>query len=224
MVEWEGMEQTEAVRSVDFIQTAEPKLLEWTYQAVKGFALYSGANQSLKERLCPTGDASQLADRYREPAALITATRLYALFDRSAEVSFQVVKQHMANPVVQDLLVSNYAHRGSFYPAHLERECRDCIAKFLSDYATLNVAAFKRLHHFRNLGLAHVTLQEVNRSITYQEMEDMVRLAASLAHNLSLASRSQSTLLQTEPDSETARIRDEWLACIKRDASLPRSD
>jgi hypothetical protein len=214
------MEQAEAADAALHVFQAEPKLLEWTKQTVYGFSLYSGANQSLRDRLCPEGDASQPADRYREPAALMTVSRLYALFDRSAGVSFQTVKGKLADPAVQQLLVNNYVGRASHSAGHLESECRDGIAKFLADYAGLNVPTLKRLYHFRNTGLAHVTLQEVKKSISYQEMEDMVRLAAKLAHSLTFAVRSHHTLLDREPDSGSDRIREEWLACIRRDASF----
>jgi len=214
------MNQAEAEDAALHIFHAEPKLLEWTYQTVNSFALYAGANRSLKDRLCPKGEASQLADRYREPAALMTVSRLYALFDRSAGVSFQTVKGKLADPTVQQLLVNNYVGRSSYNAGYLESECRDSIAKFLADYTGLNVPTLRRLYHFRNIGLAHVTLQEVKKSISYQEMEDMVRLAAKLAHSLTLAARSHNTLLDREPDSGSERIRDEWLACIRRDASF----
>lgn len=195
---------------------AEPKLRRWTLYSAQGFALYSAANDALRERRDPSGDVAQLASLYREDAVMMTAVRIYSLFDRQAPISFQVVKRHLAKPTIQDLMVNHYVGHHSALGASLEAECRVAIKRFLEAYKGIDIDAFKRLHHFRNIGLAHIARDELTKSITYDELGSLVNLAVDLSQQLTALVHGRMTYDREGMREITHRVLHYWKDAIAR--------
>ena len=58
------------------------------------------------------------------------------------------------------------------------------IANFLAHYASIDWSIHGRLTHFRNLGVAHLSTQPLGKSITFDELRFMARIASKLADEL----------------------------------------
>lgn len=212
-----SMPNEESSTTMMAIIAAEPRLLKWTKQAAHSYALFAGANDALRDNLDPRADASQLAALYREDAALMTAVRVFALFDRSADVSFQTVKCGLSERNVCDLLIENYVGQNTHIWKPLAKECVDAIERYRTAYSRINISALRRLHHFRNLGLAHISWADASKLITFDELRQFVFLAAELAEHLTLACRALNDRVLDQIDGLADRQRVRWVAAIQRE-------
>ncbi|MGQ4274487.1 hypothetical protein [Terrihabitans sp. B22-R8] len=176
--------------AADFIAVAEGKLRNWTRHAMQGWALFSSANGVLHNSIHPDGDVAQLASLYRNEAALMSAIRIHALFDRDADISFQVIKSLLRRGDVCLELIKRYSVAD--LPIFNDNTCSENIIGYLSEYGRINFDAFGNLQHFRNGSLVHISSADVERFITYNELSDFIEIAAKLAGRLSMLIRGMN--------------------------------
>lgn len=195
----------------DEILRAEERLRTWTKFTVQGNALFHAANDALAQRIDPSGEFSGALSWYLQDHALMTVVRVYSLFDRGASVSLQKVNQHLKKPGVKEHLASLYGKRDYGIWTGDENDCARAIARFQKRYAEgFNIELHGRLHHFRNVGVAHVCLEDITKRITYDELDHLVMLAADLSAEVSMMCQGRNVHHHDFHDDLRTRIRDEW--------------
>jgi hypothetical protein len=116
-------------------------------------------------------------------AYLMAALRVSILLDRD-DLSFQAVHRHLKDPGVAAALLHALEDRhGSdvFEPSRT-----DLIEEFRKIYGEIDWKVHGRLVHLRNLGIAHLTVEQMTKSISFAELRILVgivsRLTATLQH------------------------------------------
>lgn len=113
----------------------------------------------------------------------MAALRVALLLDADPKVvSFQTVYHLLKDPDVTAALVEELeARRGPdvFTPTRAA-----LINQYLVTYREIDWNVHGRLTHFRNLGIAHLTLRQLQKSVTFAELGTLVDIVVRLASNL----------------------------------------
>jgi hypothetical protein len=175
---------------------AVPRLMKVTALTAISFALWEGVNRTIGTEKRVTHDAREIADGYRSDCAFIAVVRLALLLDSDAKtVSFQRVYRHLNRPEVVTAL-RRRVRAGS--RLHVYPDVRSSVRLFLQVYKRIDWKMHGRLLHFRNIGVAHLTLQEIKKRITYRELRSFVHLVASMAECLEPLAGSDPALRKDE--------------------------
>jgi hypothetical protein len=111
---------------------------------------------------------------------MMAALRAALLLDRDdTKVSFQTIHSRLKSKTVQsglkEALGKKHGLNELFPPSRDE-----LIANFLEAYSEIDWKVHGRLTHFRNLGIAHLTIQKMSKSITFDELRKLVSIISRL--------------------------------------------
>jgi hypothetical protein len=125
-------------------------------------------------------DWRQAAAGFQDGTLLMAALRATLLLDRDeTKVSFQAVHRRLKSESVQAALKQVLAERhgpGDIFPPTRG----DLITDFLEAYADIQWEVHGRLVHFRNFGIAHLTIEKMNKSVTFDELRNFVSIIGRL--------------------------------------------
>jgi hypothetical protein len=171
-----------------YVQKVAPRLVKVASMTAITYGLLDGANRALVDPRNIDDDARQTAYGYHDAATLITVVRLVLLLDSDERmVSFQRVYHHLKRPEVVNQLVHRACMRSPLAEVladRVEGEVRASVKRFLETYAAIDWDAYSRLQHFRNRGIAHLTLQEIKKRVTFAEIRQLVRSVTILGECL----------------------------------------
>jgi hypothetical protein len=140
-------------------------------------------NDVLTSPADPHGEWRQPVSVLHRDALLMAALRVAMLLDADPKaVSFQTFYHDLKDPNVQTALLQELeSQRGPdvFNPTRAE-----LIAEYLRTYGGIDWNVHSRLTHFRNLGIAHLTLDQLKKSVTIAELRTLVEIVTHLAGNL----------------------------------------
>jgi hypothetical protein len=150
--------------AADYVERAAPRLVTVAAVTAISFALFDGANRALLDLKNADKNTREIALGYRGDAISMTAVRLALLLDADPKlVSFQNVYRRLERPEVVDALVRRARDKSPWAEAledRVEENIRASVASFLSIYRAIDWRDLHgRLQHFRNRGLAHLTLR-----------------------------------------------------------------
>ena len=187
--------------SFDLVAAA-PRLREWATRAAISYGTYSGINAAIKDAKDKSLPAVHTADAIRDEMTVLTVIRVFALLDRSAEVSLQVVNRFLKQDDAFDRVLDAYTAGDPphFRPA-AESTCRAAVESFKSSYQQIDWEIHGRLQAFRNGAIAHISLSEVKALLTYSQLEHFVRLCARMSADVSMMASG----LNVDPEE---RLRD----------------
>jgi hypothetical protein len=167
----------------DFILDNAERLIKLTALCVISSRMAAGLDQIL-DATPRRDDWHQAVIGLRDDSVLMAVIRAYSLLDKEPnKVSFQAIYRSLETVAVQaDLL--NVLEERFGYDVFENRP--GLIEEFLRTYREINWDVHGRLMHLRNLGIAHLTLSKVRKSLTFDELNTLIdilsRLAAMLQH------------------------------------------
>lgn len=137
------------------------------------FALWDGVNRALLESDNNT-DRREIASGYHGDCAFTAVTRLSLLLDRDPKlVSFQTLYIKLQTDAVVTSLLKRL-DEDEFSTASAAERANDAVQRFLKTYRAIDWRDLHgRLVHFRNRGVAHLTLQKIEKRVTYAELETL---------------------------------------------------
>lgn len=199
----------------------EPQLRLWTQFAAQSFSLFRGANLALNVEPFDTTEARDLAHRFRLEAALMTVTRLSALYDADpTSLSFQTVNRGLKSGKTCDDLVRIYANDAPSPPTtKLGQECLRFQKDFREAYSHIDWKAHGRLQSFRNGHIAHIPPEETSRRITYGELEAFANLAFRLQDAVTLMTSGLNTSTREDAYLSADEYRDVWVKAFATGSS-----
>jgi hypothetical protein len=128
-------------------------------------------------------------------ALLMTVLRVSILLDRD-DVSFQAVHRLLKDPtVVAGLLQALEDRHGPDFVLPPSRTV--LIEEFRQIYGEIDWKVHGRLVYLRNLGIAHLTPEEMTKSVTLDELRTMVEIVSRLTTNLQHLCQTQTAF---QPD------------------------
>jgi hypothetical protein len=177
---------------VDFILAAAPRLAKLSAMVTVSFGLGEGANRALEH--AAQGDQTareryddwqQAALGYQDGTLMMAVVRVALLLDSDPRcVSFQTVYHRLKRKEIQDALVERVFGAEVSIEEMLGRGPNLLIASFLSHYASIDWSIHGRLKHFRNLGVAHLSIEPLAQSITFDELKFMASIVSKLGDEL----------------------------------------
>ena len=129
----------------------------------------------------PEGDWRKPYAVLHRDAVMMAVVRVSILLDRD-DVSFQAIHRLLKDPsVIAALLQALEDQHGSdvYSPSRTE-----LIEEFRQIYGEIDWKVHGRLVHLRNLGIAHLTPEEMTKSVTFDELRTMVEVRVRLTSNL----------------------------------------
>jgi hypothetical protein len=175
---------------VDFVFANASRLIVVATRCAWSFGAAEGLNDVLISRPDQQGEWRQPVSVLQRDALLMAALRVSLLLDADPKaVSFQTVYHSLKETTVQAALLHALdAKRG---PDVVTPTRADLIGTYLKTYGEIDWNVHRRLVHFRNLGIAHLTLDQLTKSVTFAELRTMVEVVTRLASTM-------QHLLQTE--------------------------
>ena len=121
------------------------------------------------------------------------------LLDRDEQMlSFQAVHRLLKEADVVAALLQVLEHQHG--PDILEPSRAGLIEEFRTIYSEIDWSVHGRLVHLRNLGIAHLTLDEMTKSISFAELRTLVEIVCRLASNLQRLCDTQTAFRQDISD------------------------
>lgn len=172
--------QDTANDDVEFILGHAERLVKVATMCVISFGLADGLNEALKSAPEGADDWQQAAAGFQDGTLMMAALRAALLLDRDdTKVSFQTIHSRLKSKTVQsglkELLEKKHGFNELFPPSRDE-----LIANFLEAYSEIDWEVHGRLTHFRNLGIAHLTVEKMSKSITFDELRKFVSIISRL--------------------------------------------
>jgi len=172
--------QNPANEDVEFILGHAGRLVNVATMCVISFGLADGLNEALKASPDETDDWQQAAAGFQDGTLMMAALRAALLLDgNETKVSFQTIYSRLKSDVVQAALKQSLAEKhglDEFFPPSRD----ELIASFLEAYLEINWEVYARLKHFRNLGIAHLTIEKMSKSVTFDELRKFVSIISRL--------------------------------------------
>jgi hypothetical protein len=172
--------QNPANEDVEFILGHADRLVNVATMCVISFGLADGLNDALKVPPYEKDDWQQAAIGFQDGTLMMAALRTALLLDRDdAKVSFQTIHSRLKSEVVQSLLKQSLSEkhgRDELFPASRD----ELITGFFAAYSEIDWGVHGRLKHFRNFGIAHLTIEKMTRSITFDELRKLVSIISRL--------------------------------------------
>ncbi|WMT71207.1 hypothetical protein [Bradyrhizobium sp. Ash2021] len=167
----------------EFILAHAHRLITVATRCAWSFGSADGLNDLLLTPDDPHGDWRQPVSVLHRDALMMVALRVSMLLDRD-DLSFQAVHRLLKDPEVVATLFQALEDRHG--PDVLEPSRTELIEEFRQIYGEIDWKVHGRLVHLRNLGIAHLTPEEMTKSISFAELRTLVgivgRLAATLQH------------------------------------------
>jgi len=167
----------------DFVLGNARRLIVVATRCAWSFGAAEGLNDVLAWRFDQHGEWRQPVAVLHRDALLMAALNVSILLDADpTAVSFQTVYHALKEPAVQAALLQTLdANPGAdvFTPTRT-----DMIGTYLQTYTEVDWHVHGRLVHLRNLGIAHLTLDRLRRSITLDELRTMVAIVTQLASTM----------------------------------------
>jgi hypothetical protein len=175
----------------EFILINAERLITVAIRCVFSFGSADGLNDLLLTRDDQKGDWRKPLWVLHRDALLMAALRLSILLDRDDRVlSFQSVHRLLQDPgVVTALLQTLEDRHGSDV---LPPSRTELIKEFRQIYGEIDWKMHGRLVNLRNQGIAHLTPEEMTRSVTLDELRTMVELMSRLTANLQHLCQTQT--------------------------------
>ncbi|TGQ52140.1 hypothetical protein EN836_21270 [Mesorhizobium sp. M1C.F.Ca.ET.193.01.1.1] len=204
--------------TIEEVVRMAPKLNEWASMTAHAYGLYAGINQAIGETKDKAAPVVGHADYYRQMAALLCVVRVFATVDRQAKISLQSVHRYFKKPESVAEVAQAYAAsppQGSPNPVQSQK----FIDQFNADYARIDWKALGNLQSFRNTAIAHIGWDEVNRFVTFGQLEALLGIVSKLAGQLTVMTSG----LNNWPDEHRESARDnayhKWSAIFAADAA-----
>jgi hypothetical protein len=156
---------------IEFILSNAPRLMRVAGATAISFALWEGVNRALLDTDKNT-DRREIAAGYRGDCAFTAVSRLFLLLDRDPKlVSFQTLYTKLKSETVMTLLLKKLDEDDFLDRAEI---VKDAVQRFLQTYRSIDWQDLHgRLVHFRNLGVAHLTAQKIEKRVTYAELKTL---------------------------------------------------
>jgi hypothetical protein len=166
---------------VEFILANADRLITVTFRCVISFGLADGLNELLLK------STTDRLDPWRQPVLgfqrdglLMAALRAAILLDAGPKlVSFRAVNHRLMLPGVEAALLQALQDRHGPDDAMSART--ELIAEFRKVYTEIDWKVYDRLKHFRNRGIAHLTVEKLLKSVIIDELKTMVGIIGRLA-------------------------------------------
>ncbi|MEP9379842.1 hypothetical protein ABLE91_24235 [Aquabacter sp. CN5-332] len=198
------------------VSGAAKKLNLWADMAARAYGAYSGINASIAAASDKSLPSIHHAHEIRQQLALMSVIRTFALLDRDAGLSMQSVHRFLKREEAIRLVAESFAL--SEPPSSLEGAKRDsslAVQRFLLKYGEIDWTVFGRLQSFRNVAISHITWREVDKFVTYGELEHLVRISCALAGEFTFMTSG----LNDWPEEQIAVSYDDafmfWSAALK---------
>ncbi|MES5485956.1 hypothetical protein QMZ05_24650 [Bradyrhizobium sp. INPA03-11B] len=166
----------------DFVLQNASRLVTVATRCAWSFGAADALNGTLLNN-DPGGHWRQAVSVLHRDTLLMAALRVAILLDADRNVvSLQTVYHSLMEPDVRTALLQELETRRGpdvFSPSRAER-----IDGYLRTYREIDWNVHGRLTHFRNLGIAHLTLTQLTKSITIAELRTLVAIVARLANAL----------------------------------------
>lgn len=164
----------------NFILSHAERLVKVATMCVISFGLADGLNEALKGSPNETDDWRQAAAGFQDGTLMMAALRAALLLDGDdRKVSFQTIHRRLKTRAVQEDLKQSLAETHG--PDDVFPPSRDeLMADFLETYSEIDWEVHGRLTHFRNLGIAHLTIERMSKSITFDELRQFVSIISRL--------------------------------------------
>jgi hypothetical protein len=174
-----------------FILTNADRLITVASRCVFSFGSGDGLNDLLLTADDPHGDWRQPVAVLHRDALMMAALRVSILLDRDGQmVSFQAIHRLLKDPsVVASLLQMLEDRHGS--DDDLPPSRTELIEEFRQAYRKIDWKVHGRLVHLRNLGIAHLTPEEMKNSVTMSELRTLVKIVGQLTATLQHLCQSQ---------------------------------
>ncbi|RXH40995.1 hypothetical protein [Bradyrhizobium zhanjiangense] len=168
---------------VEFILQNASRLIVVATRCAWSFGAADGLNDILASRPDHHGEWRQPVSVLHRDVLLMAALRVSILLDADrTAVSFQTVYHALKEPAVQATLLQ--ALDAKCGPDVFTPTRGDLIGTYLQTYSEIDWNVHGRLVHLRNLGIAHLSLDQLRKSVTLPELRAMVELVARLASTL----------------------------------------
>jgi hypothetical protein len=205
-----------ALRSdAGFILANADRLITVASRCVFSFGAGDGLNDLLLLPDDPHGEWRQPIAVLHRDALMMTALRVSILLDRDDQmVSFQAVHRLLKDPsLVTSLLQMLEDRHGSDV---LPPSRTELIEEFRQTYRKIDWKVHGRLVHLRNRGIAHLTPEEMKKSVTMSELRTLVEIVSRLTATLQHLCQSQMAF--------NAHVLDEYRDLAKKviGKSVPR--
>jgi hypothetical protein len=172
--------QNKASDDAEFILSHAERLVKVATMCIISFGLADGLNEALRLASDKTDDWQQAALGFQDGTLMMAALRAALLLDRDdTKVSFQTMHSRLKSKSVQSglkELLSEKHGSGDIFPPSRD----ELIADFLKIYSEIDWKVHGRLTHFRNLGIAHLTIEKMTKSITFNELRKLVSIISRL--------------------------------------------
>lgn len=186
----------------EFILAHAHRLVTVATRCVFSFGAADGLNDLLLTSDDPHGDWRQPVSVLHRDGLMMAALRVSILLDRD-DLSFQAVHRLLKDPgVVAALLLALEDRHG---PDVYEPSLTETIEEFRKIYSEIDWKIHGRLVHLRNLGIAHLTPEDMTKSVTIDELRTMVEIVSRLAAILQRLCQTQ-TAFRTDILDEYRRM------------------
>ena len=181
------------VSDVAFILEHAQRLVTVTSMCVISLGLAEGLNDALRANPGNEDDGWHQATLGFEDGTLKRAVVLaHLLLDRNPKrVSFQTVHSRLKSASVQEALkqtLSEKYGRDDLFPPSRD----ELIATFLQAYSRIDWEVYGRLIHFRNRGVAHLTIEKLIQRISMDELRGLVAIISQLAEVIQQLCQTQT--------------------------------
>ena len=174
-----------------FILANAERIITVASRCVWSFGTGDGLNDLLLLPDDPHGDWRQPIAVLHRDALMMAALRVSILLDRDPQmVSFQAVHRLLKDPGVVASLLQTLEDRHGFDDLPPSRT--ELIEEFRQAYGKIDWKVHGRLVHLRNLGIAHLTLEELKKSVTMAELRTLVETVSRLTANTCAKARRPS--------------------------------
>lgn len=208
------MTDDRALADVDFILSHAERLVKVATMCVVSFGLAEGLNDALRTEPADRDQWKQAAAGLQDGVLMMAALRSALLLDADeSKVSFQAIYRRLKENSTREELVARLSSKhglDDIFPPSRESQ----IEKFMLVYSEINWAAHSRLTHFRNLGIAHLTIQKMSKSITFDELKEFVSIISRLAIILQQLCHTSTALQEWMLEDYRETARDTFLAAL----------
>jgi len=180
-----------------FILANADRLITVASRCVFSFGSGDGLNDLLLTSDDPHGDWRQPVAVLHRDALMMAVLRVTILLDRK-RLSFQSVHHLLKDTSVVAALLRALEDRHGpdvFLPSRT-----DMIEEFRQIYGEIDWKVHGRLVHLRDLGIAHLTPEEMTKSVTFAELRTMVKIISRLTVNLQHLCQTQTAFRLDIPD------------------------
>jgi hypothetical protein len=176
----------------DFILTNADRLITVTIRCVVSFGAANGLNDFLlADRKDQHEDWREAVWCFQRDGLVMAALRAAILLDPNERVlSFESVYRRLEKPDVQAALLQTLEDRHG--PDVIPPSRAELVDEFRETFRKIDLDAYRRLRHFRNRGIAHLTPEKMLKSVTLDELRTLVAIISRLATTLQHLCQVQS--------------------------------